>query len=572
MLRSQQQRSAGAEIDPLYYAMGWTWEDLGKRKVIIESTYGDSHPGSSHLNSLVEQAFYGALESGSMPARYYTTDICDGVCQGTAGMSYSLLSREYIAAMVEIHCATQPVDGLVLISSCDKAIPAHLLGAARCGLPAIFVPGGSMLAGADMMACDQMWELERRVGEGRLDAAEYRLMQTAACPSAGACQGMGTASTMQVIVEALGLTLPGFSLVPTGYSELARCARAAGRKIGHLIDNGLSIDRIVTEKSLHNAIVVHSAVCGSTNAVLHLSAFAQELGLEIDLELFDGIHREIPVLVDVQPVGKYPTEWFWAAGGVMRVLDLLRDHIYLDALTVTGRTMGENLEEWRASAQHDIHSRYLANCGISPEQVIRPPDAPFSPEGGLAILRGNLCPEGAIVKHAAVVPEMQRHVGAACVYDDEDEAIRDLLEGKIQPGSVTVIRYQGAKAAGMPEMFRISDALARKPELVRTTAIVTDGRYSGFTNGPAIGYVAPEAYAGGPLAVVQDHDLIEIDIPNRSLRIVGVGGERQSPDEVHSILQERMREWKQPEIPVKNGALSVFRKLIGNPLRGDRLL
>ena len=330
-MNGQEMRKTSAETDSLYYAIGWEMEDLNKPQIMIASTYGDSHPGSSHLNVLVEQAEHGVYEAGGAPAKYYVTDICDGVCQGSVGMRYSLLSRDIIAIMIEIQSITKPLDAAVFISSCDKSVPAHLLASARIEAPSVIVPGGAMIQGAASLSCDQMWEYERQMNAGKISSCDYRNYQKVACPSEGACQGMGTASTMQVIAEALGLTLPNAALLPVSNSEIRRKAKEAGKWAVNLAKRNIKMKDIVSKESILNAIVVHSALCGSANAILHLTAFAQEMGYDLPLETFDEIHKKIPVLTDVQPVGKYPTEWFWYAGGTLQVMSYLKPFLNLDA-------------------------------------------------------------------------------------------------------------------------------------------------------------------------------------------------------------------------------------------------
>ena len=566
---SQQRKRPSAECDALHYGMGWYPDDWDKPQVVVETTFGDSHPGSCHLSELSREVEMGLWESGSRPVRYTVTDICDGVCQGTRGMSYSLPMRDFMAAMIEIQMVTRPVDGIVFVSSCDKSIPAHLVAAARLKLPAAFLPGGTMSAGAQFLCTDRLWEQERQREQGSLSTEELLAQQLTTCPSPGACQGMGTATTMQILTEALGLALPGSAIIPVSNNAISRSAREVGRAITSLIQRGITIQDIVTKKSFENAIVLHAAIQGSANAILHLLAMARELDLEITVDHFDQIHRQVPVLTNVQPIGSYPSEWLWYAGGVPAVMIELRDLLHLDTLTVTGRTLGENLDDHRNSITTKWQQGFLDNVSVSPQEVIRPRDNPLAENGSTAILKGNLCPGGAVIKHSALVENMLVHTGAAKVFETEDAGLDALSNGGITPGEIIVIRYQGPKAAGMPEMFRISDAIACRKEFVETTAVITDGRYSGYTRAPAVGYLSPEAYDGGMLALLENGDTITLNVPERRLEVSGVCGKRRcSAEEIEKVMNDRMGKWQPPEIPVDPGALSIYRKIVGDPLRG----
>jgi dihydroxy-acid dehydratase len=504
------QKRPSAECDALHYGMNWDPVDWEKPQVVVENTFGDSHPGSSHLNELSREAEMGIWESGGRPARYTVTDMCDGVCQGTRGMSYSLLMRDFMAAMVEIQMVTRPVDGIVFISSCDKSVPAHLVAAARLKLPSVFLPGGTMSAGAEFLCTDRLWEQERQYELGVLSSEELLAQQLVTCPSPGACQGMGTATTMQIMTEALGLASPGSAIIPATNNAIKRAARETGRIITNLIKKRIGIQDIVTRNSFENAITLHAAIQGSANAILHLLAMAKEIDLDIDVNLFDKIHRRVPVLTNIQPIGAYPSEWLWYAGGIPAVMLQLRDLLHLDCLTVTGKTLGENLDLWQRSFNPKWQQKFLDNVGVNSQDIIRPRDKPLSENGSTAILKGNLCPGGAVIKHSALVPAMLKHTGRAKVFETEDEALNALSNNEIKPGEIIVVRYQGPKAAGMPEMFRISDAIACRKEFAKSTAVITDGRYSGYTRAPAIGYLSPEAYAGGMLALVEDADIIAL--------------------------------------------------------------
>ncbi|MGI6066751.1 MAG: dihydroxy-acid dehydratase [Bacillota bacterium] len=568
---SQKYRAVNPEHDPLLLGTGWTPEELNKPQVLLESAYGDSHPGSAHLNQLVESARLGIYMAGGKPAVYTTTDICDGVACGHNGMNYSLASRDIISAMVEIHTKSVPFDALITFSSCDKAVPGHLMTLARLGIPALHFCGGSMMPGPDFITAVKCYETGDLVREGKMTEEEQLFYQVNACPTAGACQYMGTASTMQVLSEALGLSLPGNALMPAWSNYIKHCADRAGKQILALLKDGITPKDILTPEAFENAIMVHAAVSGSTNATLHLPAIAKQAGIEITAGDFDRIHRKIPVLVSLQTSGTWPTQILWFAGGVPGIMLAIKEHLHLDQLTVTGKTIGENLRDLEESGFFEKNALYLKNYGIKPEEVIKPINAPYKSGGGLAVLTGNLAPEGAVVKHAAVAPEMHQHVGPARPFNSEEKAIEAIINGKIMPGDVIVIKYEGPQGSGMPEMFKTTEVLYNRSELRATTALVTDGRFSGATRGPAIGHITPEAAAGGPIALVEDGDLISIDIPNRVLDIVGCHGERKNPQEIDLILKERARNWKNLKTE-KDGVLALFTRMAGATAKGASML
>lgn len=567
-LHSQAVRRISYEGDALRMSMDWTEEDLDKPQVLVESTWGYSHPSSYHLDELVREVEKGVLEAGGKAGIYTATDICDGVAQGHRGMRYSLLHRELLAAMVEVHAIATPYDAAVLLSAGDKAVPGHLMAIARMGIPAIHVPGGAMGSGPHLRTNDELWHMSVEVQEGKLTESEFKQFQRAVCPTCGACQYMGTAGTMQVLSEALGLALPGSALVPATLAELRRRARAAGRQVLRLLAAGVTSRDILTERAFANAMVVHAAVNGSLNAVMHLPAIAREVGIRITPEQFDRIHRRVPVLVDAKTAGRFPTELFWYAGGVPAVMDHLRDHLHLDVLTVTGKTLGENLEAWRHDPFRPMMEMFLDNYHLKPEEVIRPAHRPLRPQGGLAILTGNLAPGGAAVKASACVPQMHRFTGRARVYEGEQAAVEAIIRKEIRPGDFVVIRYQGPRAAGMPEMFFASELIGSDPVLSTSVALLTDGRYSGATKGPAVGYVEPEALDGGPIALVAEGDLIRIDIPERRLDLVGVAGEPLDPSQAESVLDRRRAAWRPPAQPRARGALGIYQRLAGGAMRG----
>jgi dihydroxy-acid dehydratase len=417
-----------------------------------------------------------------------------------------------------------------------------------------------------------MWEMGAAVRRGELPEDELELAQRGACPTCGACQFMGSASTGQVLSEALGLALPGSALVPEPLTKLLRYARAAGKQILRLVAEDLTPRRILTREAFENAIVVHAAIGGSTNALLHLPVIAQEAGVEITIDDFDRIHRQVPVLANVKTTGRYPVEYFWYAGGVPALMLELRDLLHLDCLTVTGTTLGENLEK----IEHDrffMRERlgYLRNFKIDRDEIIRPRHDPFAGDGGLAILRGNIAPDGAMMKTFSVPSEMRVHVGPARVFEDEREAIDALIQRRISPGDVMVIRYEGPHANGMPEMYFAAAILSSDPKLNTTTAIVTDGRYSGAMSGPCIGHVTPEALDGGPIALVEDNDLIELNVPDRRLEVVGSDGQRRPRDEVTAILAQRRERWTPRPSRHTKGILALYEQISSSASHGASL-
>jgi dihydroxy-acid dehydratase len=541
--------------------MNWTEEDLAKPQVLVESAHGMGHPGTFHFAGLVEEVSNGVFEAGGKPAVFTVSDICDGVVQATDGMSYSLVSRDIMAAMVEIHALGHPHDAMVTISGNDKSVPAHLMAIARCDLPSIFLPGGTQLNAPDYMTSNKMWAMGAEVERGQIDRADLELAQHGACPTCGACQFMGSAATGQVLAEALGLALPGSALTPAPLTKLLRYARATGKQAVRLVEEYLTPRRILTYEAFENAITLHAAIGGSTNALIHLPAIAAEAGIGITIEDFDRIHRRVPVLANVKTTGKYPVEYFWYAGGVPAVMLELRDLLHLDCLTVTGKRLGENLDEIEQSRFFGERLGYLNNLKLTREEIIRPRAHPFATDGGVAVLRGNLAPGGAMVKAFAVPHEMHEHVGPARVFDFEDTAVDALLKREITPGDVVVIRYEGPRANGMPEMYYASTIISSDYTLNVTTALVTDGRYSGAMRGPCVGHVAPEALDGGPIALVEEDDLIEINIPERRLAMVGVKGERVSAAEVDVVLEERRRQWVPPPRRHGTGILSLYERV-----------
>ncbi len=546
--KSKRERLLWAQFDSLQLGSGWSEEDITKPQILIEDVYGESHPGSVHLNQVTDQVKWGVLERGGYGAKYHITDICDGCAQGHDGMNLVLASREAVCDMVEVHASAVPWDGMVLSSSCDKSIPAHLKAAVRMDIPTIFLPGGSMRPGPDMttslVAGDISLRQKRKDG---ITADEIREYKITGCPSVGACTFLGTASTMQCMAEALGLALPGSALVPATMRDILEYARIAGRTIMELAEKKITPSMIITPAAMRNAIVVHSAIGGSTNAAIHLPSIAREAGFELPIELFDEINHIIPHLCNVNPSGQHLTESFWFAGGVPMIQWLLRDYLDLDVMTSTGKSLGENLEIIQKDRFFERNVRYLHNYGLKREEVIFPSEK-VKENGSIAILKGNLAPEGSVIKYSACTEELRRHKGPARVYDSEEAAHDDVVSKKINPGDIIVIRYEGPRGSGMPEMLMTTEAIVCDEELNGSVSLVTDGRFSGATRGAAIGHVSPEAARGGPLAYVKTGDIIEYDVEKRTLNVVGIDGEEMPLSEVKEVLNKRSEEGiKKPE-------------------------
>lgn len=576
-LISQKMRTLAPELDPLRLGTGWSKEDLAKPQIMVESTFGDSHPGSGHLDKLVEAVCRGVADAGGHGARYFCTDICDGESQGTDGINFSLASREMIANMVEIHAGATPFDGGVFLASCDKGLPGNLMGLARVNMPSIVVTGGTMSAGPELLTLEQLGMYAAQYERGEIDQARLDWAKCNACPSCGACSFIGTASTMQIMAEALGLALPGSALLPATSPDLLDYAYRAGRQAVELAWKGLKPSDIVTMDSLENAILVHAAISGSTNTLLHLPAIAHELGLNIDGDSFDRLHRGARYLLDLRPAGRWPAEFFYYAGGVPAIMEEIRPMLHLDAMTVTGRTLGENLAELKESGFYERCGKWLEEANrkygihLTKEDIIRPYDQAIGTEGSVAVLKGNLAPEGAVIKHTACPREMFRAVLNARPFDSEEECLEAVLHHKVQKGDAVFIRYEGPQGSGMPEMFYTSEAISSDKELGRAIALITDGRFSGASTGPVIGHCSPEAQAGGPIALVEEGDLIEIDIPRRVLAIVGVKGERKSPEEMEAILAQRKAVWKPKSRKYKGGVLRMFSEHAASPMKGAYL-
>lgn len=566
--KSQKVRALAPEMDPLRIGMGWSIDDLEKPQIIIESTYGDSHPGSAHLLNFVNKAYDSVTKSGGKPARYFTTDICDGMAQGHDGINYSLPSRDMIANMIEIHANATTFDGGVFVTSCDKGVPAHLIAIGRIDIPSIVITGGVMEAGPNLLTLEQIGMYSAMKERGEITEEQFKYYKHNACPSCGACSFMGTASTMQIMAEALGLMLPGSALMPATCKDLEDIAVLAGEQVVKLAKMGLKASDIVTRKSFENAILVHGAIGGSSNSLLHIPTIAREFGIELDADDFDRLHRGAHFLLNIRPSGKYPAEYFYYAGGVPRVMEEIKSMLHLDVMTVTGKTLGENLEDLKQSNYYEKCDEYLKAIGVDRHDIIRDFDQPIGTDGSIAILRGNIAPEGACTKHTAVPKEMFKAILRARPFDSEELAIKAILDKEIVPGDAVIIRYEGPKGSGMPEMFYTTEAIASDKELAKSIALLTDGRFSGATKGPAIGHISPEAQDGGPIAFIEENDLIEIDIEQRKLNLIGINGIQMSAQEIDAILEVRKAKWQPKISKYTKGTLKIFTENAVSPMKG----
>lgn len=589
-LHSQQVRALAPESDPLKIGMGWTVDDLLRPQIMVESTFGDSHPGSAHLDQLVGQAVQAVNEHGGKAARYFATDLCDGIAQGHDGINYSLAHREAIVNLVEAQANASGFDGGIFIASCDKSVPAMLMSIGRLkDMSAIMVTGGVMeahflpkkyvvqdpsCAVNELLTLEQIGKFDAWEKTGVISGAQLDYYKRNACPSCGACSFMGTASTMQIMAEALGLMLPGASLMPATAPELQRSAYDAGVQLMILVKRGICAKDIVTKESFENAIMIHAAISGSTNAIMHLPAIAHEFGIEIDANTFDRMHRGAHYLLNLRPSGDWPAQYFYYAGGVPRVMEELRSVLHLDVMTVTGKTLGENLE---ALKQRGFYERcdallreksQVLGLALKRTDIIRSFNNAKGTDGSIAILKGNLAPEGCVIKHTACPKEMLQATLRARAYNSEEECIAAVLHGKVHPGDAVFIRYEGPRGSGMPEMFYTGEAICADSTLASSVALITDGRFSGASRGPVIGHVSPEAAVGGPIALVEDDDLIQIDIPNRILAIVGVSGQKKTPEEIDSILAARRAYWQPREPKHKKGLLRLYAEHAVSPMSG----
>lgn len=590
MLKSQEIRALSPEMDPLRMGMGWKVDDLAKPQIMVESTYGNSHPGSGHLNIFVEQAVKGVDENGGKAARYFATDMCDGMAQGHDGINYSLAHREAMTNLVEAQARATTFDGGVFIASCDKAMPAMLMSIGRLkDMAAVVVTGGVMEAFElprqyveqdpgcainELLTLEQIGKFSAQFERGEIGQEQLTYYKQHACPSCGACSFMGTASTMQIMAESLGLMLPGTALMPATAPELKQAAYRAGKQLMELVQKGITAGDIVDMRSFENAIMVHAAISGSTNAIMHIPAIAHEFGFEIDADTFDRLHRGAHYLLNIRPAGDWPAQYFYYAGGVPRIMEEIKSMLHLDVMTVTGKTLGENLQELRESGFYEHCDAILAQKSkvvgreIKRTDIIRSFEQPIGTDGSIAILRGNLAPEGCVIKHTACPKNMFKATLTARPFDSEEAAIDAILHGKIHPGDAVFIRYEGPRATGMPEMFYTGEAICSDPALASSVALITDGRFSGASRGPVIGHVSPEAAAGGPIALVEEGDIIELDVPGRYLAITGVKGEPKTPEEMDAILAQRKADWKGFTSKYDRGLLKLYGQHAVSAMKG----
>ncbi len=560
-LHSQEMRKIAPEADPLRLACGWTREDLEKPWILVETTGGESMPCSYHLPDLAEDWIVrGVRASGAATARYDCTDICDGIDQGTPGMRFSLASREVIAFAVEMHVRGGHFDGMCIVSGSDKGTPGVLLAAARVDIPSIFVPGGVMEVGPKGVTLEQVGALYARLRRGEISREEYEGLALHSCPTTGTCAFLGTANTNAVVAEALGMALPTSALVPATSFELGRLAEKAGARITGMVEEGLKPSKVLTREAFENAIIIHAAIGGSTNTIMHLLALAYEASVDLSLRSFDELSHDIPFLVNCRPSGLHPVNHLWYAGGTQWLIGELQEHLHMDALTVTGLTVEENLRDVKASGFFERNRSWLSNYGVKPEEVVRPLSSPLG-VGSLAILYGSLAPDGAVVKVGALREGFRTFTGEAVVFDSSEEAIEAIFGEEVEPGRAVVIRYEGPSANGMPEQYYITEAIATRPELAEGVVLITDGRFSGATRGPAIGHVSPEAMAGGPLALVRDGDEISVNIPKRRLDL------NVEEEEVH----RRREAWKSPPRRFTRGLLAVYTRLALSADQGARM-
>lgn len=525
----------------LFKAMGYTDEELSRPLIAIANSANEIIPGHIHLDTIVAAVKAGVRMAGGTPIEFGVMGVCDGIAMGHEGMKYSLASRELIADSIESMVVAHAFDGVVFVPNCDKIVPGMLMAAGRLNLPAIMVSGGPMLAGnynGNRVDLNSMFEGVGAVSAGKISEAELKELEEVSCPGCGSCSGMFTANTMNCLTEVLGMGLPGNGTIPAVDARRIRLAKTAGMKIMELVRADLRPRAIMTEKAFANAFTVDMAIGGSTNTVLHLPAIAHELGINLDLDWINQISMKTPHIAYLRPGGIHHIQDLDEAGGIPAVMAVLNEKglIHTDLPTVTGKTVGEN----------------VASVRVKRSDVIRPLESAYHEQGGLAILRGNLAPDGCVVKQSAVAPEMMRHEGPARVFDSEDEAIKAILGGKIVAGDIVVIRYEGPKGGpGMREMLSPTSAIAGMG-LDKEVALLTDGRFSGASRGASIGHISPEAMEGGPIALVQEGDRIRIDIPGKRVDLLVSEAE----------LSKRKAAWRQPEPKVKTGYLYRYSRLV----------
>ena len=531
----------------LFYALGYTKEELERPLVGIVSSYNEIVPGHMNLDKITEAVKTGVLLAGGTPIVFPAIAVCDGIAMGHEGMKYSLVTRDLIADSTECMALAHQFDALVMIPNCDKNVPGLLMAAARVNVPTVFVSGGPMLSGrldGKRTCLSSMFEAVGAYHAGKIDMEGVEAYENAACPTCGSCSGMYTANSMNCVTEALGMALRGNGTIPAVMSARLRLAKHAGMKVMELLEKNIRPRDIMTEAAFHNAEIVDMALGCSTNTMLHLPAVAHEAGVKITLDMANEYSRKTPNLCHLAPAGPTFMEDLDNAGGVHAVMAELNKKGFLDTsvMTVTGKTLGENL---------------IGVRNLDPE-VIRPIENPYSPFGGIAVLKGNLAPEGCVVKQSAVASEMMVHQGPARVFDSEDEAIAAINGGKIVSGDVIIIRYEGPKGGpGMREMLNPTASIAGMG-LDKTVALITDGRFSGATRGASIGHVSPEAALGGNIALVREGDTISIDIPNCKIELL------VSDEE----LTVRRASWVCPEPKIKTGYLARYTRMVTSAAQG----
>ena len=539
--------NAQAPHRSLFNALGFTEEERRRPMIGIVSSYNEIVPGHMNLDKIVEAVKMGVAMAGGMPVVFPAIAVCDGIAMGHIGMKYSLVTRDLIADSTECMALAHGFDGLVCVPNCDKNVPGLLMAAARLNIPTVFVSGGPMLAGhvkGQKRSLSSMFEAVGSVAAGTMTQEDLCEFEEKVCPTCGSCSGMYTANSMNCLTEAIGMGLKGNGTIPAVYSERIRLAKHAGMKIMELVEKDIKPRDIMTEKAFMNALTVDMALGCSTNSMLHLPAIAREAGVDLNLDIANELSAKTPNLCHLAPAGPTYMEDLNEAGGVYAVMNELtkKDLLNLDCMTVNGTTIGENIK----------------NCVNKNPEVIRPIENPYSPTGGIAVLKGNLAPDSGVVKRSAVVPEMMVHEGPARVFDCEEDAIAAIKGGKIVAGDVVVIRYEGPKGGpGMREMLNPTSAIAGMG-LGSSVALITDGRFSGASRGASIGHVSPEAAVGGPIALVEEGDIISIDIPANKLEV-------KVSDEV---LAERRAKWQPREPKVTTGYLSRYRELVTSGNRG----
>jgi len=531
----------------LFHALGFTREEMDKPLIGIVSSYNEIVPGHMNIDKIVDAVKLGVAEAGGMPVMFPAIAVCDGIAMGHIGMKYSLVTRDLIADSIECMAIAHQFDALVMVPNCDKNVPGMLMAAARLNIPTVFVSGGPMLAGhihGQRTSLSTMFEAVGAYTAGKISAEELAEYEEKTCPTCGSCSGMYTANSMNCLTEAIGMGLRGNGTIPAVYSDRIRLAKHAGMQVMEMLKRNILPRDIMTPAAFRNALTVDMALGCSTNTMLHLPAIAHEAGVEINLDMANDISSHTPNLCHLAPAGRTYIEQLNEAGGVYAVMKELskKNLLSLDCMTVTGKTVGENI----AGAEN-----------LNPE-VIRPIDNPYSANGGIAVLRGNLAPDSGIVKRSAVAPEMMVHEGPARVFDCEEDAIAAIKGGKIVPGDVVVIRYEGPKGGpGMREMLNPTSAIIGMG-LGSTVALITDGRFSGASRGAAIGHVSPEAAVGGPIALVHEGDLIRINIPENKLELEVSDAE----------LAARRAQWKPRKPKVTTGYLARYASLVTSADKG----